>query len=123
MAGRSHGIGATRAAHPGQHAKQRCRQSLPQGGNVVLPARHVRLDPVGDPARQRQAAHRNGLGGQQGVIEAAEAQADHQDDRQPEMDRQVGGIEVIAQGYAEAADTLDQQQVGFAWPTVGMRRR
>ncbi len=75
---------------------------------------HQRIDAVGDPTRQRQAAPGDRLGRQQRKIQTAEAQADHQDDRQFQLLRQIGGVMMFSQRYTESAYTLDHDRICHA---------
>ncbi len=83
--------------------KQRCLQAGLQGRQVFLETRHGRIDAVGHPAGQLQAAGSNRFRRQQGVAGTAQAHADDQDHRQAEVNRQIIAALVCAQRYAEAA--------------------
>jgi hypothetical protein len=91
-------------------AEQRRRQPRLQGRQVFAEARHRRIDAVGHPAGQRQAAGGDRLLGQQRMVDAAQAHADDQDHRQGEQRRQVGGVAGVAERHAETADALDQDR-------------
>ena len=55
----------------------------------------------------------DGFDAEQGVIDAAEAHADHQNDRQTQLNRQVGAAAVNAERHAKTTHALDDQQVGL----------
>ena len=95
---------------PRQRAEQRRRQARAQRVDVLLPFRHGRVDAVGDPAGERQAPRRDGFRGQQGVVQAPQARADHQDHRQVEPRRQVGAVESGAERHAKTADAFHQHE-------------
>jgi hypothetical protein len=102
------------AAGDARHAaEQRRAEPFAQGGDVVLGAGHVGVDPVGDPAGQRQATGGDGLGGEQGVVDAAEPEADDQDDRQAEGDGEIGAVAVDPQWHAKSADAFDDDDAGL----------
>ena len=69
--------------------EQRGVEPLAQEGHVVVRGFHGRVDAVGDPAGQRQAARGDRLGGEQRMVQAAQAQADDEHDRQAHGLRQV----------------------------------
>ena len=77
-------------------AEQRGVQAGAQGGDVFVASRHFRIDLVGDPAGERQAARGDGLGREQAMVDAAESQADDEDHRQREADGEVGAVTVDA---------------------------
>ena len=60
-------------------AEQGRREPLLQGRQVLAEARHLRVDAVCYSACQGQAARRDGLLGEQRVVDAAQAHADDQD--------------------------------------------
>ena len=45
------------------------------------------------------------------MVKAAQAQADHQDHRQPELSRQIGGVFVAVQRHAKTAHAFDDHDV------------
>ena len=60
-------------------AEARRRQAFGECFQVLLKPQHGRVDLVGDPAGELQAAGLDGFGGEEGVVDAAEAHAHHQD--------------------------------------------
>ena len=76
--------------------------------------RHRRIDFICYPAGQLQAARSDGLGGQQCMIEATEAQTDHEDNIKLQLFRKVGSIKTVRQRYAKTAYALHYQRLGLA---------
>ncbi len=98
-----------------RHASQQRRgEPRPQHLDVFFHAGHLRIDLVGDPAGQAQAARADGLRGQQRVVEATEAQSHHQDHRQAEPRGEVGAVLRVAERHTESAGALDDEKVGAA---------
>ena len=66
----------------GMRPTQGARISDEMASKIFLPPRQTRIDLVGDPAGQVAATGEDALRGQQGMVDTAEAQAYHQDNRQ-----------------------------------------
>ena len=69
------------------------------------------MQAVPQPAGQGQTRRPDRLRRQQGMVDATQAQADHQDDRQAPAARQVAGLQVRRQGRAPAAGALHNHRV------------
>jgi hypothetical protein len=71
----------------------------------------VRIDVIGDPARERKAAAGESFHGQQGVIEATQPHADHQHYRQREPRGKPRGVGPGTERHAEASDAFHDDDV------------
>ncbi len=75
--------------HEGDFRQQRRAKALRQGDLVLFVGHHVRVDTVGHPPRQGQAAVRYRLRRQQRVVQAPQTHPHHKDYRQTKRHSQV----------------------------------
>lgn len=87
-------------------------ETLGQGCNIGIRMRHLRIDVVRDPAAKHQTAGADRVRGEQGMIEAAEPDADDQQHRQTEPPRKIRGIFARVERHVEPSCPLDDHHVG-----------
>ena len=109
--------GASRAStcgRCGMRPDERRGKALGEGGDVFVRGRHAGVDCVGDPAGEAKAGGAHRVGGEQRVVEAAQAKADHEDHGQAQRARQVARVQRGAERHEETAHALDDGEVGCA---------
>ncbi len=91
--------------------EQRRRQTCFERGDVFGRVIEARLQMIGDPAGEREAAGFDRLSRQQGMVEAAEPKADDEKDGQVEGGGDVGHGLHLVDGREPTAGGLDDDQV------------
>ena len=113
------GTGLLELGHPPQ---TRRRQALCKAGQVLFQARGTRLDDVCHPTRQLQPITLDRFGAEQGMADATQPHAYHQNHRQPQGNGKVGQVLQARQRYAPATGPLYQGEVGILLQHIAHRR-
>ena len=84
------------------------RQTLDERRDVFLQARRMGIDDIGYPPGEQQPITFDSFGTEQRMVDAPQADADHQNHRQLQVDGQVGQVARTRQRHPPTARAFDQ---------------